>query len=202
MNANAAALLTNPHPCAHIVYPYTDEGLVGQAVCLFASAGLRQGEGVILILSAANYDAYTLRLVVEGHDVEALQKSGQLVCLVAEDLLANYMGQGAFEIEKFETAVDEIIRACKMTAAGANGMVRGFGELVGMVWNSDLGTTVSLEQMWNRVIDRHSVSLMCTYELKGRKDIPESIRSLHSHSMNSGGVVSSTDRGAATVMIG
>jgi hypothetical protein len=72
MNAASAALLTDPHPCAHIVYPYTDEALVGQAVCLFARAGLRNGEGVVLILSAANYDAYMLRLIVEGHDVEGL----------------------------------------------------------------------------------------------------------------------------------
>ncbi len=186
MNASAAALLTDPHPCAHIVYPYTDEALVGQAVCLFASAGLRQGEGVVLILSAENYTAYTLRLVTEGHDVDGLTKSGRLVCLIAEDLLAAYMGRGAFEVERFECAVDEIIRACRLTAT--NGVVRGFGELVGLVWNVDLGTTISLEQMWNRVIDRHLVSLMCTYELKDRKDIPESVRAQHTHSMTAAGL--------------
>jgi hypothetical protein len=189
MNAAALAVLTDPHPCAHIVYPYTDEALVGQAVVLFASAGLRMGEGVVLILSAANYDAYTSRLRVEGHDVAGLQRSGRLVCLVAEDLLAAYMGEGVFEIEKFEAAVDQIIRDCRATTAlGPDGMVRGFGELVGLVWNINLGTTVSLEQMWNRVIDRHKVSLMCTYELKGRKDIPESIRSLHSHALSAGSI--------------
>src|SRR5665213_1449767 len=110
MNARAAALLTDPHPCAHIVYPYTDEALVGQAVCLFASAGLRNGEGVVLILSAANYDAYLLR-----HDVEGLRQSGRLVCLVAEELLDAYMGDGAFNIEGFEAAVDEVIKGCRAT---------------------------------------------------------------------------------------
>jgi hypothetical protein len=185
MNAAAVAMLTDPHPCAHIVYPYTDEALVGQAVTVFASAGLRNGEGVVLILSSANYDAYILRLGRDGHDVEALKKSGRLVCLVAEDLLVAYMGEGGFEVERFETDVDEIIKACRATTVqGANGMVRGFGELVGIVWSVNLGTTVSLEQMWNRIIDRHKVSLMCTYELKGRKDIPDSVRALHSHSLN------------------
>jgi hypothetical protein len=181
MNANATALLTNPHPCAHIVYPYTDGALVGQAVCLFASAGLRNGEGVILILSAENHDAYMLRLITEGHDLESLKKSGRLVCLIAEDLLAACSGAGILAVEEFEAAVDEIIRTCKL--ASGRGIVRGFGELVGLVWNVDLGTTVSLEQMWNRVIDRHSVSLMCTYELKGRRDIPESARGQRTHSM-------------------
>jgi hypothetical protein len=61
MTAAAAAILADPHPCAHIVYPYTGEALVGRAVALFASAGLRNHEGVVLILSTANYDAYGLR---------------------------------------------------------------------------------------------------------------------------------------------
>jgi hypothetical protein len=185
MNASAIAMLTDPHPCTHIVSPYTDEALVGKAVVLFASAGLHGGEGVVLIVSTANFDTYLTRLGQDGHDVEALRASGRLVCLVAEDLLAAYMGDGPFQIEKFEADVDEIIRTCRTkTALGADGMVRGFGELVGLVWNVDLGTTISLEAMWNRVIDRHKVSLMCTYELKGRKDIPESIHAQHSHSMS------------------
>ena len=79
MNAKAAAILAEPHPCGHIVYPYTDEGLVGQAVSLFASAGLRKGEGVILIMTAAHCDSITLRLITEGFDVEALQTRGRLL---------------------------------------------------------------------------------------------------------------------------
>jgi hypothetical protein len=185
MNASAVAMLKNPSPCSHIVYPYTDEGLVGEAVTTFASGGLKDGEGVVLILGKENYDGYRRRLADEGYDVEALGLSGRLVCLVAEDLLAAYMGANGFEVERFESDVDDIIRACRATTAlGSKGNVRGFGELVGIVWNADLGTTISLEQMWNRVIDRHKVSLMCTYELKGRKDIPESIRALHSHSLS------------------
>jgi hypothetical protein len=164
MNSAAVAMLRDPHPCAHIVYPYTDATLVGEAVTIFASAGLRDGEGVVLILSKENYEGYRHRLVDDGHDVEGLQLSGRLICLVAEDLLAAYMGNRAFEVERFERDVDNIIRACRATTTlGVRGTVRGFGELVGIVWNADLGTTISLEQMWNRIIDRHKVSLMCTY---------------------------------------
>ncbi len=35
MNANSVAILTDPHPRSHIVYPYTDEGLVAQAEFTF-----------------------------------------------------------------------------------------------------------------------------------------------------------------------
>src|SRR5579864_2218167 len=97
MNAAGARILANPHPCGHIVYPYTDEGLVGQAVCLFASAGLRDGEGVILIMTSGHFESIMVRLCVEGFDCEAYQRSGQLVCLTTEELLDKFVVDGALD---------------------------------------------------------------------------------------------------------
>src|SRR5688500_15120271 len=94
MNAQGAAILANPHPCGHIVYPYTDENLVGQAVCLFASAGIRDGEGVILIMTGDHCEPIKLRLRVEGFDVAAYERSGQLTCVATEELLARFMAGG------------------------------------------------------------------------------------------------------------
>src|SRR5580693_4886163 len=108
MNAKAAAILTDPHPYGHIVYPYTDEALVGQAVALFAGAGLRNGEGVVLVMTAAHRDSITLRLVTEGYDVENLQRSGRLVCVLAEDLLAEFMDDGVPNEERFGAAVGKL----------------------------------------------------------------------------------------------
>src|SRR5580700_7133647 len=97
MNAKGTALLVDPHPCGHIVYPYTDESLVGQAVALFASAGLRDGEGVVLIMSANHCDAIKLRLQLEGISAAAYERSGQLICVTAEDLLATFMADGVID---------------------------------------------------------------------------------------------------------
>src|SRR3979490_2889748 len=126
MNARGASLLANPHPCGHIVYPYTDEGLVGQAVSLFASAGLRKGEGVILIMTAAHCDSITLRLITEGFDVEALQTSGRLVCVVAEELLSQFMmADGTPDKDLFRSAVGKMIANSRAsTGKGAEGQVR------------------------------------------------------------------------------
>src|SRR4051812_20305581 len=80
MNAKCASILTNPHPCSHIVYPYTDERLVTEAVCLFASAGFRKNEAVVLIMTAEHCDPIERRLAMEGFDLAALRDSGQLIC--------------------------------------------------------------------------------------------------------------------------
>ena len=184
MNANAAAILTDPHPYGHIVYPYTDEALVSQAAALFAGAGLRNGEGVILIMTAAHRDSITLRLVAEGYNVENLQRSGRLICIVAEDLLAGFLRDGVPDEEIFSAVIEELITSCRASTRSSTGQVRVFGEMVSLLWNSNLRATISLEEMWNRIIDRNSVSLMCTYALNGRDGIPDLLHSLHSHSLD------------------
>jgi hypothetical protein len=76
MTTECTALLVNPHPCAHIVYPYTDVHRVEQAVSLFASSGIRDGEGVILIMTADHCKPIRLRLQREGFNVATHECSG------------------------------------------------------------------------------------------------------------------------------
>jgi hypothetical protein len=186
MNAKAAALLTDPHPYGHIVYPYTDEALVSQAVALFAGAGLRNDEGVVLIMTAAHRDSITLRLANEGFDIEYLQRKGRLVCILAEDLLSQFMRDGMPDEEMLSAVVENLIATSRASTGSSTGQVRVFGEMVSLLWNAHLGATISLEEMWNRIIDRNSISLLCTYALDGRAGIPDSLHSLHSHSLECG----------------
>src|ERR1022692_125158 len=109
MNSVGAAILTNPHSCGHIIYPYTDEDLVGQAVCLFASTGIRAGESVILIMTGGHRESFKLRLRAEGFDVAAYERSGQVTCVTTEDLLARFMVGEALDESLFRAAVGSLI---------------------------------------------------------------------------------------------
>src|ERR1700682_1300267 len=183
MNANGAAILANPHPCGHIVYPYTDEGLVGQAVCLFASAGLRDGEGVILIMSADHCESIKLRLQLEGFNLEAYEISGQLICVRAEDLLAKFIPDGVLDEALFKSTIGRIINQARASVSnGHRARVRVFGEMVSQLRDKDLQATTRLEELWNEVIKDHSVALLCTYALGGAGDhIADTLIHLHSH---------------------
>lgn len=185
MNAHGAALLTHPHPCGHIVYPYTDENLVGQAVCLFASAGIRDGEGVILIMSGDHCEPIKLRLRVEGFNVEAYERSGQLTCVTTEELLGRFMADGVLNEDLFRSTIGGMIQRAKATAIhGHPANVRIFGEMVSQLRNDDLGATTRLEELWNEIIREHSVSLLCTYALHNADDhIPAELVELHSRSI-------------------
>jgi hypothetical protein len=191
MNAQGAAILANPHPCGHIVYPYTDESLVGQAVALFASAGLRDHEGVILIMSADHCESIKVRLQLEGISTEAYERLGQLICVTAEDLLAKFAPGGVLNEDLFKSTIGRLIQNAKASASnGSPGKVRVFGEMVSQLRGKDLKATTRLEELWNEVIRDHSVSLLCTYALQNADDhLPQGLVDLHSHNIERESVV-------------
>jgi len=182
MNTKGAAILTDPHPCGHIVYPYTDENLVGQAVCLFASAGLRNGEGVILIMTDAHCEPIKLRLQVEGFNVEHYERSGQLTCVTTDDLLGKFMTGDGLDEEMFRSAIGNLIDHARAALSNGHlGKVRIFGEMVSQLRTTDLTATTRLEELWNEVINNHAVSLLCTYALHNAQDhVPQLLIALHS----------------------
>jgi MEDS: MEthanogen/methylotroph, DcmR Sensory domain len=186
MNARGASLLANPHPCGHIVYPYTDEGLVGQAVCLFASAGLRDGDGVILIMSADHCESIKIRLQLEGLNTESYERSGQLICVIAEDLLAKFVPDKVLDEALFKSTIGGLINQVRAGLPNEqSAKVRVFGEMVSQLYsNKDLTATTRLEELWNEVIEEHSVALLCTYALDHASDrLPEALIQLHSESI-------------------
>ena len=185
MNAHGAAILASPHPCSHIVYPYTDENLVEQAVCLFASAGLRDAEGVILIMTPGHCDRLKLRLRMEGYNIAAYERSGQLACVTTEDLLARFMVDGTLDEDLFCSTIGGLIDRVRVSAGnGPPAKVRIFGEMVSQLRSTNVTATTRLEELWNKIINEHSVSLLCTYALHHADDhIPQVLIELHSHNI-------------------
>jgi hypothetical protein len=57
MTPDSIETLTNPQPRGHIIYLYTNESQVVKAVCLFANAGLRKDEAVLLVMTEAHRQA-------------------------------------------------------------------------------------------------------------------------------------------------
>lgn len=184
MNGKSASILCNPHPCGHIVYPYTDEAHVTEAVCLFASSGLTQDEAVVLVMTSAHCEPIRKRLEQEGFDLASLEASGQLTCLDAEELLRRFMIDGMPDETLFKNAVGLIINRAR--ASGGNDhprIVRVFGEMVSLLWGESVAAADRLENLWNDAIETHSVAVLCTYTLDGCSPsaFPEQLLASHSH---------------------
>jgi KaiC/GvpD/RAD55 family RecA-like ATPase len=186
MNATAASILADPHPCSHIVYPYTDEVHVTEAVCLFTSAGLRKSEAVPLIMTKDHRDAIRKRLEKDGFNLAALERTGQLRFIDAEELLSTFMVNGTPDSTLFESSVRKIIDQAKVSSGSRpHRRVRVFGEMVSLLWNANPGAAQTLEELWNQAIKTHSVSLLCTYALGGKAmaAFPQSLLACHSHNL-------------------
>jgi len=66
--------------------------------------------------------------------------------------------------------------------------VRVFGEMVSLLLARDeVATAERLEELWDKIIKTHSISLLCSYTLlhSGHSILPESLEKLHSDNLNS-----------------
>lgn len=64
-------VLSDAAPRDHIVQLYQNQRFLNRAVCRFAAAALAHGEGVILVPTAAHWEAVRPRLEAEGVDIKA-----------------------------------------------------------------------------------------------------------------------------------
>lgn len=189
MTPKCVSILSDPHPCGHIVYPYTDEDHVAHAVALYASAGLKNGEAVILLMTRAHVGPIDHRLRVIGHlNTDQLQRSGQLTYAIAEKLLPAFMVNGVPDEELFKAVFGKMIEQAQaaVATAGRPGVVRAFGEMVSLLWNDSVLAAEQVEAYWDDLIKQYSISLLCTYALlDARKDLPPSLVDCHSHNLSS-----------------
>jgi hypothetical protein len=180
MTPNSLSILAKP--LGHIVYPHTSETHLAEAVGLFASAGLRQGESVILIATAAHRQRIQERLEREGFDSKELERTGQLTCADAHNLLSTFIFDGIIDELCFKTEIGSIIQKAK-SANRQRRSVRVFGEMVDLLWKTDPRITQRIEELWSELIEAHAVPLLCAYSLAGTKPgaFPEVLRACHAH---------------------
>jgi hypothetical protein len=180
MNATGEALLNHPHPCGHIVFPYTNEAQFIEAVCLFTSAGLRKGDSALLVMEQSHCEPIRQQLQGNGFDLAELESRGQLICEAAEGLMATFLFDGIIEEHAFKSRIAGLIERAK--EASSTGQVRVFGEMVNLLWVENPGATHRLEELWNEVIKLHSVPLLCAYALGGNRPavLPASLVACHS----------------------
>jgi len=177
MTPATAAILSNPRPSEHIVYSYTDDTELTDALTLFASVGLLRGEAVILVLTAKHADLIRQRLEQEGYEVAELLKSRQLVIADAEDLLATFF----LDEQRFNIGIGSLIDTAR-AVRGHTRSVRVFDEMVDLIWISNLQAVLRLEELGNEAIESHSVTMLCAYSLgHGRPtSLPAPILACHS----------------------
>jgi hypothetical protein len=155
-------LLSSAGPRDHIVQLYQDQQFLNRAVCRFAAGAIANGEGVILVPTAAHWDAFRPRLEAEGVDVKAAQGRGQLTVVDADELLPRFMHDAMPDAPVFLGLAANVI-------ANARGQdrypkVRWWGEMVNVLWEQgNVAASMSLEDQFDRLAKQHEIAIFCSF---------------------------------------
>ena len=164
MNAHGAAILSDPDPCSHIVYPYSDTTHIGEAVSVFAAAGLGRDESVVLITTKQKRDSVESHLREGGVDIEGHAAAGRLVFFDAEGMLGGFSRENDLDADAFMSIIGDVLETARRSSP--SGKVRAYGEMVNLLCGkNDLEAAALLEAWWNEIIQLHSISLLCSYSL-------------------------------------
>jgi hypothetical protein len=155
-------LLADAGPRDHIVQLYQDQQFLNRAVCRFAAGAIANGEGVILVPTAAHWEAFRPRLEAEGVDVKAAQGRGQLTIVDADELLPRFMKDAMPDAPIFLGLAANVIANAR--GEGRYPKVRWWGEMVNVLWEQgNVAASMSLEDQFDRLAKHHEIAIFCSF---------------------------------------
>lgn len=155
-------LLAAAGPRDHIVQLYQDQQFLNRAVCRFAAGAIANGEGVILVPTAAHWEAFRPRLESEGVNVKDAQGSGQLVVVDAVELLPRFMKHAMPDAPVFLGLAGDVIAKARGEARFPK--VRWWGEMVNLLWEQgNVAASMSLEDQFDHLAKHHDIAIFCSF---------------------------------------
>lgn len=146
----------------HVVQLYQDEQFLSRAVCRFAASAIANGEGIILVPTAAHWDAIRPRLEAEGVDVQSAQARRQLSVVDADDLLPGFMRQNMPDGPLFFGLAADVIAQARTNAPSFK--VRWWGEMVNVLWErGDVAASMRLEDLFDQLAHEHDLAIFCSF---------------------------------------
>jgi len=163
--------------CDHCVQIYENDDIFFSALEAYVSAGLRQGEAVILIATGAHLKLLEERLAHDNVDIPAAMARDQYIALDAEAAIKNFMDDDWPDEERFYAFVSALLGRVRPRYP----KVRAFGEMVALMWaKGQIRATIQLEHMWARLCKSEQFSLFCAYPRSGFvQNAQESIMDVH-----------------------
>jgi PAS domain S-box-containing protein len=154
----------NINRCQHAVQFYEEDEFLTRSVAEFAEAGLRAGEGVVVIATSAHRAAIEEELQRRGAPLAMAKSRGHYAAHDAVETLARIMRDGVLDEEQFRAVIGDALAGA---GNGRNG-VRAFGEMVALLWaDGTRAAAAKLEQLWNELQATRRFSLLCAYPMSG-----------------------------------
>jgi len=156
--------LESAPPAGHGVQVYGELDELAVSVGRFLDAGFRSGEPALLIATAGHRQAFCGELERRGWKLDELQKQGLLTDLDADETLAALMEGELPSAYRFEQVIGAA--AEEVASRFPERTIRAFGEMVDLLFQrGDEPAAIALEELWNGLLEKRRVALLCAYEL-------------------------------------
>ena len=155
---------TRASMCGHDIQFYRTDAYLTRAVVDFLAAGLRAGQPLIVIATAAHRRAFAEGLRAEGVDPDELFSDRFVLWLDARTALSSFMEGGMPNRELFQATVGSVFE--RVLDKRSYLIVRAFGEMVDLLASDgNVDGAVMLEGLWNELASRYQYSLLCGYSV-------------------------------------
>lgn len=144
----------------HTVQFYSSKQALLTPLQTYIGAGLLNGDTCIIIAKKIHVEELENRLTANGLDVSRMQKRGQYIALDATQTLEQFMIDGLPDSRLF----NDVIGGALAAAARNGNSVRAYGEMVALLWeDGNKEAVMMLENLWNKIMQKHHIALYCAY---------------------------------------
>jgi len=180
------------HDPFHAVQFFETPDPLGRAVAAFLVDGFLSGQPGLVIATAAHRDAILHALHETGIDTEAMQKTGDLRLLDANEALSLVIVHGAPDPQRFTLTA---LAAMESVRRGRPHLtVRVFTDIASVLRRANqTAAAVSVESLWNHLAAQsrpNTFALFCGHEVRPSETstMLDTLRDLHSHVVSDDGV--------------
>jgi two-component system, cell cycle response regulator DivK len=160
----------------HVVRLYDRDDELCQTVAEFVTEGVKRGERIVLLATAAHWTTIRELLVWSEIDFEAVARDEQIIFVDAESVLSEIGPNGAIDTQRFRSLLED-------TLARVQPPLRVFGEVVSLIAaRGQFDTAIEIEELGYALAHGTQSSVLCAYDrahLSGRPDIAQRVERCH-----------------------
>jgi hypothetical protein len=130
----------------------------------FLADGLHAHQPALSVVTSAHRAGIVAGLRVNRIDVEAAEKTGDLLFLDVAETLATFMVDGTPDAALFLASITGTIE--QLCQGRKDRPMRAYGELVDVLWQAgDDAGAIRVELLWNKLAMTHDFALLCGYSM-------------------------------------
>jgi DcmR-like sensory protein len=164
---------------AHLVQFYSGSEQLAESLTSIFAGPLLRGETVLVVATHDHRAALDGALADAGVNLAAEYRSGRYLPVDVDQALRTFMTPDGPDADSFRTGIGGTVEQARRRT----GSVNAFGEMVGVLAErGDLATALALEALWDQVLRRHPLQLVCGYPREVVGDVSpafDSICGLH-----------------------